>query len=496
MVKAAKGALLATLEINRSSGSPIYRQIEDFLRRMILNGALPPGKKLPSTRELALELGVSRITIKSVYEQLISEGYVQGKTGAGTFVSEGLDGEKPVVPSLGAVKKDFFDGNLSQTAEHVSFSKASARYGSILPFRPGVPALDQFPIKIWNKYLSRATIKSEITNYSYGELLGSKKLRSSIAHHLADSRGMKVDPKQILITSGAQQAFVLISYVLMNKNDTVWYENPGHIAGRDVMRIVGGDVSPVPIDGEGLDLPYAIQNFSIPKLIFTTPSHQQPLGITMSLQRRLALLKYAHENASWIIEDDYDSEFRYRGRPLPALSALDKVGRVLYVGTFSKSLFPSVRIGYVVVPEILMDTFAKMRNIFGQTSSAITEEALSNFMDDGGFAEHIRKMRRLYRDRRDILLNALQENCSNILIPQQTDAGMHILADIKNGISDRLAHLELLKSGIDSLPLSIYYEGPADRQALVLGFSGVQKKVIPGLVSKMGSVLNCLKTVN
>jgi GntR family transcriptional regulator/MocR family aminotransferase len=284
--------------------------------------------------------------------------------------------------------------------------------------------------------------------------------------------------------------------VLMNKNDTVWYENPGHIAGRDVMRIVGGDVSPVPIDGEGLDLPYAIQNFSIPKLIFTTPSHQQPLGITMSLQRRLALLKYAHENASWIIEDDYDSEFRYRGRPLPALSALDKVGRVLYVGTFSKSLFPSVRIGYVVVPEILMDAFAKMRNIFGQTSSAITEEALSNFMDDGGFAEHIRKMRRLYRDRRDILLNALKENCSNILIPQQTDAGMHILADIKNGISDRFAHLELLKSGIDSLPLSIYYEGPAQRQALVLGFSGVQKKVIPELVSKMGSVLNCLKTVN
>ena len=494
MVKAAKGALLATLEIDRNSGVPIYRQIEDFLRRMILNGALPPSKKLPSTRELALELGVSRITIKSVYEQLISEGYVQGKTGAGTFVSEGLDGETPVVPSLGAVKKDYFDKNFSQTAEHISFSKASTRYGSILPFRPGVPALDKFPIKRWNKYLSRATTKSDITNFSYGDLLGSKKLRSSIAHHLADSRGMKVDPKQILITSGAQQAFVLISYVLMNKDDTVWYENPGHIAGRDLMKIVGGDVSPIPIDNEGLNLPFAISNFPKPKLIFSTPSHQQPLGITMSLQRRLALLKYAHENASWVIEDDYDSEFRYRGRPLPALAALDKVGRVLYVGTFSKSLFPSVRIGYVVVPEILMDAFSKMRNIFGQTSSAITEEALSNFMDDGGFAEHIRKMRRLYRDRRDILLNALRENCSNILIPQQTDAGMHILADIKNGISDRLAHLELLKSGIDSLPLSIYYEGPAQRQALVLGFSGVQKKVIPKLVSKMGAALNSLTT--
>ena len=496
MVKAAKGALLSTLEINRSSSAPIYRQIEDFLRQMILDGALLPSQKLPSTRELALELGVSRITIKSVYEQLISEGYVQGKTGAGTFVSEGLDGETPVVPSVDTIRKDYFDGNFSKTAEHISFSQASARYGSILPFRPGVPALDKFPVKRWNKYLSRATTKSDIANFSYGDLLGSEKLRASIAHHLADSRGMKVDPKQILITSGAQQAFVLISYVLMNKNDTVWYENPGHIAGRDLLKIVGGDVSPVPIDKEGLNLPYAVLNFSKPKLIFTTPSHQQPLGITMSLQRRLTLLKYAHENASWVIEDDYDSEFRYRGRPLPALAALDKVGRVLYVGTFSKSLFPSVRIGYVVVPEILVDTFAKTRNIFGQTSSAITEEALSNFMDDGGFAEHIRKMRRLYRERRDILLDALKNHCSNILEPQQTDAGMHIIADIKNGMSDRLAHLELLNAGIDSLPLSIYYEGSVQRQALVLGFSGVQKKVIPKLVTRMGRVLGSLNPSN
>ena len=496
MVKAAKGALLSTLEINRSSSAPIYRQIEDFLRQMILDGALLPSQKLPSTRELALELGVSRITIKSVYEQLISEGYVQGKTGAGTFVSEGLDGETPVVPSVDTIRKDYFDGNFSKTAEHISFSQASARYGSILPFRPGVPALDKFPVKRWNKYLSRATTKSDIANFSYGDLLGSEKLRASIARHLADSRGMKVDPKQILITSGAQQAFVLISYVLMNKNDTIWYENPGHIAGRDLLKIVGGDVSPVPIDKEGLNLPYAVLNFSKPKLIFTTPSHQQPLGITMSLQRRLTLLKYAHENASWVIEDDYDSEFRYRGRPLPALAALDKVGRVLYVGTFSKSLFPSVRIGYVVVPEILVDTFAKTRNIFGQTSSAITEEALSNFMDDGGFAEHIRKMRRLYRERRDILLDALKNHCSNILEPQQTDAGMHIIADIKNGMSDRLAHSELINAGIDSLPLSIYYDGSIQRQALVLGFSGVQKKVIPKLVTRMGRVLGSLNPSN
>jgi GntR family transcriptional regulator/MocR family aminotransferase len=490
MVKAAKGALLSTLEIDRRCGVPIYRQIEDFLRKMILGGALLPSQKLPSTRELALELGVSRITIKSVYEQLISEGYVQGKTGAGTFVSKGLDSETPVVPSIQITEKEYLDGNFSQTAEHISLSQASTRYGSIMPFRPGVPALDKFPIKKWSKYISRATTKSDLANLSYGGLLGSKKLRTSIAHHLADSRGMKVDPEQILITSGAQQAFVLISYVLMNKNDSIWYENPGHIAGRDVMKIAGGHVSPVPIDNEGLNLPYAILNFPKPKLIFTTPSHQQPLGITMSLTRRLALLKYAAKNDSWVIEDDYDSEFRYRGRPLPALAALDNVGRVLYVGTFSKSLFPSVRIGYVVLPEMLMDAFAKTRNILGQTSSAITEEALSNFMDDGAFAEHIRKMRRLYRDRRDILIKALQEYCCNILVPQPTDAGMHIIADLKNGMTDRFAHSKLLNSDIDSLPLSIYYNGPVERKALVLGFSGIQKSLIPKLVNEMSRVLS------
>ena len=490
MVKAAKGALLSTLEIDRRCGVPIYRQIEDFLRKMILGGTLLPSQKLPSTRELALELGVSRITIKSVYEQLISEGYVQGQTGAGTFVSKGLDSETPVVPSIQITEKEYLDGNFSQTAEHISLSQASTRYGSIMPFRPGVPALDKFPIKKWSKYISRATTKSDLANLSYGGLLGSKKLRTSIAHHLADSRGMKVNPEQILITSGAQQAFVLISYVLMNKNDSIWYENPGHIAGRDVMKIAGGHVSPVPIDNEGLNLPYAILNFPKPKLIFTTPSHQQPLGITMSLTRRLALLKYAAKNDSWVIEDDYDSEFRYRGRPLPALAALDNVGRVLYVGTFSKSLFPSVRIGYVVLPEMLMDAFAKTRNILGQTSSAITEEALSNFMDDGAFAEHIRKMRRLYRDRRDILIKALQEYCCNILVPQQTDAGMHIIADLKNGMTDRFAHSKLLNSDIDSLPLSIYYDGPVERKALVLGFSGIQKSLIPTLVNEMSRVLS------
>jgi len=492
MVKSAKGLLLATLEIHRSSKIPIYRQIEDFLRQIILSGKMLPNQKLPSTRELASELGVSRITIKSVYEQLISEGFVQARTGAGTFVSEGLESETPIVPALDTDDKVISSNSLSSAALRIAQSQASTRYGSIMPFRPGVPALDKFPLKRWKRCFSQSISERNQSHLSYGDPTGLKELRTSIAAHLIDSRGMHVDPSQIIITSGAQQAFVLVCYVLLNLNDTVWYENPGHIAGREVMNIVGADVQPVPIDKEGLNLAYAVQNYPIPKVIFTTPSHQQPLGITMSLSRRLALIKYAHANNVWVIEDDYDSEFRYRGRPLPALSALDKFGRILYVGTFSKSMFSAIRLGYIVVPEWLVDPFAKARNIIGQSSSPVTELALSRFIAEGSFSEHIRKMRRIYRDRKDTLLHALENYCADTLSPQKTDAGMHVIADLKVGLDDRNVHQRLLNSGIDSLPLSIYYQNPTNHNALVLGFSAVPKKTIADLACEMGQILRTI----
>ena len=326
----------------------------------------------------------------------------------------------------------------------------------------------------------------------YGSLNGSRDLRRSIAQHLADARGLRVDAEQIVITSGAQQAFVLISFALLKAGDTVWYENPGHIAGRDVMTAMGANVMPVPIDAEGLDLDYAKNNFDIPKLIFATPSHQHPLGITMSLARRLSLLKFAGNNNSWIIEDDYDSEFRYRGRPLPALSALDEERRVFYVGTFSKALCSAVRLGYVVVPEWLIETFAKATNLLGQNASPITEAALAQFINDGRFAEHIRKMRRLYRDRRDTLIECLNENCSDLLSFTSSDAGMHIIADIESGIDDQIAYEALLGKGIESLPLSVYCLQPIERTALVLGFSGVPRKLMPKLVKKMSETLRSI----
>ena len=492
MPKSPGGALLQGFSIERDSSVPIYRQLDASLRRLILDGTLAPGQKLPSTRELAQELGVSRITVKSVYEQLVAEGYALARTGAGTFVSDGLDFEASPKIRLPRYKARPPDVAISERARTIMSSKASVRHGETDPFRPGVPALDMFPVKVWNKYLLDATTCDERRNLSYGEVNGSAALRASIARHLTDARSMQVDPDQIVITSGAQQAFALIAFVMLSKGDTVWYENPGHIAGRDVMQIMGANVAPVPIDSEGMDLNFAAERHPRPTLIFTTPSHQQPLGTTMSLVRRLALLNYAQENGAWIIEDDYDSEFRYRGRPLPALSALDSERRVFYVGTFSKSMFAAIRLGYIVVPPGLVETFAQARNLLGQSSSAVVEQALSRFMDDGRFVEHIRKMRRVYRERRDILFDCLTKDCADSLEPQPTDAGMHMLAWLKNGMDDQAAHLAMLEVGIESLPLSVYCIKPLGRSGIVLGFSGADERRIPKLVKRMSETLRSL----
>ena len=490
MPKSPSGVLLQGLTLERSSGVPLYKQLETGLRKLILSGTLRARQKLPSTRELAGEIGISRITIKSVYEQLVAEGYVQATSGSGTFVADGLEIE--VSPQVGRLPDEVPRKiNLTDRARSISSTNASVRQGKTEPFRPGVPALDLFPIKPWNKYLREAT-NTSYRDLSYGSVKGNADLRSSIASYLSDARGMQADSEQIVITSGAQQAFVLIAFSLLTRGDTVWYENPGHIAGRDIMQVMGANVAPVPIDAEGIDLEFAIKNYPSPKLIFTTPSHQQPLGTTMSLARRLSLLSYAQENDAWIIEDDYDSEFRYRGRPLPALSALDSERRVLYVGTFSKSMFAAIRLGYIVVPPEMVDAIGKTKILLGQNSSPLVEQALSRFMDDGRFVEHIRRMRRVYRERRDLLFDCLSSTCAESLTPQPTDAGMHMLAWLNGGVSDLTAHRALLDVGIESLPLSVYSVYPIERSALVLGFSNVREERLPGLVGRMSNTLRSL----
>jgi len=271
MPKSPGGVLLQGLTLERCSGVPMYKQLETGLRRLILSGKLRAKQKLPSTRELAGELGISRITVKSVYEQLVAEGYAQAKSGSGTFVSDGLELEtSSEIPHLPHKVSPTI--NFTERAQLITSSNASVRQGKTEPFRPGVPALDLFPVKLWNRYIREATNRPH-QNLSYGTIKGNADLRKSISGYLSDARGMQVDPEQIVITSGAQQAFALIAFALLTKGDTVWYENPGHIAGRDIMKVMGANVAHVPIDDEGIDLKFAISKYPSPKIIFTTPSH-------------------------------------------------------------------------------------------------------------------------------------------------------------------------------------------------------------------------------
>ena len=485
MGKSVKGAFLSQITVDRSAPTTLFQQLNTAMRKLILNGSVGAGQRLPSTRQFADDIGVSRIIVKNVYEQLVTEGYVYSKAGSGTFVAEGLSSEKLRQIRVPRKPQRLPDMALSKQCLRIAQSKASARQGKMQPFRPGVPALDVFPKKIWSKYWSDAVSDSSDVDYGYGPIDGNFRLKTAISAHLKDARGVICDPEQVVLTAGAQQAFVLIAATLLNKGAAVWYEDPGHIAGRDAMHMMGANICPVPIDDDGIDIDFACKTYPKPALIFVTPSHQQPLGNTMSLVKRLTLLSYAQENKSWIIEDDYDSEFRFRGQPLPALQALDHQGSVLYVGTFSKSLYPAIRLGYVIVPHELVDVFSQGQGLLGQGASALTQIVVARFMEDGRFSEHIRKMRKIYKERRDILMDELLSQCQGILEPEPTDAGMHLVAWLNEGESDMDAHKAVLDVGVETLPVSIYSMQSGKRPGLVLGFSGAPPLQIPGLVNKM-----------
>jgi len=491
-VKSVQGAILSSIQLDRNSTVALYQQLDRALRNHILSGAVAARQRLPSSRQLADDLGVSRITVKNVYEQLTAEGYVYSQRGSGTFVADNLESEKWSNFSKQPKPEQPPKRILSEQCRRITLSKSTTRLAETRSFRPGIPALDAFPRKLWNKYWADVNAGCKDDGFGYGPMGGIPRLKRAIATHLRGARSVNCDSEQVIITAGAQQAFILIAFALLNKNDVVWYEDPGHIAGRDAFQMMGAEICPVPIDKEGIDIDYARLRYQKPSIMFTTPSHQHPLGTTMSLARRLAILSYAHDSKSWIIEDDYDSEYQYRGRPLPALQALDHRGSVLYVGTYSKTLFPAIRLGYVIVPQDLVDVFSAAQNLLGQGASILTQEVVSRFIEDGRFADHIRKMRHVYRERRDVLMQSLRAQCDDIMTPVPTDAGMHLVVWLKKGLDELKAHEALLELGIETIPLSIFSLVPLKKAGLVLGFSGSRPEKIPALVGKMAGRLRSL----
>ncbi|MCB8962485.1 MAG: PLP-dependent aminotransferase family protein [Ardenticatenales bacterium] len=490
MAKTASFLSVAGLNLDRQDETPLHRQLYEQLRELIWTGRLPPGSRLPPTRDLAQELGLSRSTVVEAIQQLASEGFVVGRQGAGTFVNSELP-EAAFAPGRATVAPTTpqpVAPRLSQRGQRSLLGHAS-RTGAGLPFQPGLPETATFPFKIWRKLLNRRWQAPDYRALAYGDPAGYLPLREQIAQHVATSRGVHCTPAQVIITSGTQQAIGLALQLLTDPGDTVWLENPGYSGARHAMQGAGLDIVPVPVDEQGLVVDAGLERAPAARLAYVSPSHQYPAGGIMSLARRRQLLGWAAEQNAWILEDDYDSEYRYAGHPLASLQGLDQTGNVLYSGTFSKVLFPGLRLGYLIVPAGLESAFATARGHADRGSCQVTQQVLHDFMAAGHLARHIRRMRTLYMERQAVLVEALAEHCGQWIMTRPAPAGLHLVGWLPAGWDDAAVSARLAEAGIIAPALSGYSLTPLDRGGLVLGYAAVDEGTIRATVRRMGLLL-------
>jgi GntR family transcriptional regulator/MocR family aminotransferase len=474
MSKIATSFPHVTIALDRSSATSLYRQLYDHLRNAILSGRLAPGTRLPSTRELASELNIARNTVLNTFEQLYAESYLERRVGDGTYVSHQLPDD------LLRVNNQQSTQSHRKRANAASFMAVSvANYsGPPRPFRTGTPAFDAFPYKLWGRLLAQRWSNSAGEMLQYSDSAGYLPLRKAIAAYISTTRGVRCAPEQLIITSGSQHALEIVIRTVLKTGDKVWIEDPGFLGARASFIAANANLVPVPVDNDGLNIASGIERCSEPNLIYVTPSHQYPLGSTLSLSRRFALVKLAARCGAWIIEDDYDSEFRYVGRPLAALQGLDTEQRVIYIGTLSKVLFPSIRIGYIVAPPDLFDALLSARCLGGHQSATLDQAVLADFISQGHFARHIRRMRVLYAERQQALVNAAKRELNGLLEIKPSDAGMHLLGWLPEHVDDQQAFRKATAAGVEVTPLSAYCIEPPKRGALRLGYTGYKSREI------------------
>ena len=484
------------LDINPGSGLPIYQQVYTGIRQRILEGRLPAGGGLPSTRALARDLCVSRSTVIQAYEQLRLEGYAQGRVGAATRVAATLPDRSLRAPVGGASAR--------RPAAHRGRVGARAREVMALPsrsldwldeapraFRAGVPAVDIFPVDTWGRLMARRWRMVQARSLSYGQPFGFIPLRQALTEYLGSARGVRCTAEQVLIVNGSQQGLDLAARVLLDPGDRAWLEDPGYSGARGAFTAAGATCVAVPVDPEGLVVKEGRRLAPDARVAFVTPSRQLPLGMVLSLPRRLELLDWARTADAWIIEDDYDSEFRYVGRPLAALHGLDAHGGVIYAGTFSKVTFPSVRLGYLVVPPALIDAFSALRSFADFAPPWLTQAVMTDFMVEGHFERHIRRMRALYQERQEILVSHGRRELAGALEIQPSDAGMTLLGWLPPGTSDVAAAAAAKEHQVDVLPLSLFATRPT-RPGLLLGYAGVREREIRDGTARLAQALEAL----
>lgn len=489
-MKRHAGAVLSSIKIDKTADRKIAIQLYMALRDLLLTGALTPGDRLPATRTLAQEIGVSRTTVIDAVDRLISEGLLEARVGAGTYVSQALNARLAPRPVREASDTAAVVPRLSHAARHAipDFAPRTRLPHKSEAFVTALPALDAFPMAQWAKLSGRHWRKDRDHITGYGEPFGYMPLRRAIARQLNASRGIRCNPEQIFITNGAQRAFSLVGGMLVNPGEPIWFENPGAIGARNAFVAIGANPVSVAVDAEGLSVEDGLAKAPHFRLAFVTPSHQQPLGHVMSLPRRLALLKAANDADAIIVEDDYDGEFYYGDQPPPTLKSIDTHGRVIYVGTFSKSLFPALRLGFVLVPEGLIDSFERVCLTWLSGVPTVTQAIVAEFMDEGMFATHIRTMRQLYKHRHDTLMAAAADLAGDINL-QPTSSGFHAVGLLSPGLEEGKIVEGAAAHGITTAPLSRYAVGHIPQRGIVLGFGSCAQEEIRKGISVLKTVL-------
>ncbi len=469
----------------------LQQQIYSGMRRAILDGVVEPGTRLPSSRALAADLGVSRTTSLLALEQLVAEGYLTAQPGSGTFVARELPDDLPRARGSRPVRAPRHPP-LSKRGEALAGARPAGRRlaGPPRPFRIGIPAVDLFPVRLWSQLWSRRMLSATPSQLDYGEAAGFPALRQAIADHVRAARGTECDPDQVFVVAGAQRAMDLLCQLLLDPGDEAWMEEPGYPGARSALVAAGARIHPVRVDVDGLDVDTGARRSHRARLVYVTPSHQFPLGVPMSLPRRLALLKWASGAGAWVIEDDYDSEFRYGARPIPCLHGLDVDGRVIYVGSFSKTLFPALRLGFMIVPNDLHDGLLGVRRGGEVHPPRLDQAVLADFMLGGHYERHLRRMRAAYRERLEALAHGAERRCGGALRLRPARTGLHAVADLLEGDAVRVFE-QAFERGVEVMPLSAYYFGRSrPPNALVLGFGGVRAESIDDGMKRLAAAID------
>lgn len=479
---------------DRTSLLPLHRQLYEHVRNAVLSVALIAGTKVPSSRSLAGDLKCSRNTVLRAYDQLFAEGYLEGKERSGIYVVRVLPEEYS--------KPARIHQALSHPATGLMMSLRGERLARMrplqlsrhVPFEPSRPDISEFPFDIWTRLAASVWKSPPRVLAGQTDPAGYRPLREAIVDYLQGARMINCTVDQVIITTGSQHSSDLVARLLLDPADDVWVEDPGYAGIRAALQAAGANVVPIPMDDQGINVEYGRGKAAKAKLVAVAPSHQFPLGIVMSISRRLELLAHASESKMWILEDDYDSEFRYSGRPLAALHSLDNGERVIYAGTFSKVMFPALRLGYLVVPMRIAHDFARARSMLDLQSSILAQPIVSRFMVEGHFATHIRRMRNVYRERQLHLVKAVQEYLGEFLTAQPDETGLHILARFSPYLArcttDRELSEKAIAAGIITPPLSDYYVDQRDGKAILLGYGAFSIEELDVALPKLRSLIH------